>query len=170
MERQRVIIGEFSETFCLYILLSRMYMELICIWNWWSRIASERGYGETAGNNRWVQRNLLFIHSVVTHVYGSNIRTVSQNWNIVSCIAISCNMFHPNKAIIGLVFGTGCTVLYNLEGRLFGDRAREVLGRSQSCRNSQVLVFYGSLVLFNQLRHCFTYRGYAALNEILNCG
>jgi hypothetical protein len=31
MERQRVIIGEFVETFCLYILLSRMYMEVIYV-------------------------------------------------------------------------------------------------------------------------------------------
>jgi len=72
MERQRVIIGECSETFCLDILLSR--------------------------------------------TYGNNICTVGQNSDIVSCITRSCDMFQPNRAIIRVVFGTGCTVLYNLEG------------------------------------------------------
>ena len=37
-------------------------------------------------------------------------------------------MFQRSKVIIRLVFGRGCTVLCNLEGRLFGDHAREVLG------------------------------------------
>jgi hypothetical protein len=79
-------------------------------------------------------------------------------------------MFQPNKAIIRLVFGTGCTVVCYLEGRQFRDHAGEVLGRSQSCRDSQVVVFDGSVVLFNQLRHCFRYRVYVALNEFVNCG
>ena len=79
-------------------------------------------------------------------------------------------MFWPNKAIVRLVFGTGCTVLCNLEGWLFGDSAREVLERSQCCRDSQVVVFDGFVVLFKQLRHCFTYRVYVALNEIMNRG
>jgi len=56
-------------------------------------------------------------------------------------------MFQPNKAIIRIVFGTGCTVLCNLEGWLFGDHAREVLERSWSCRDGQVVVFDGSVVL-----------------------
>jgi hypothetical protein len=79
-------------------------------------------------------------------------------------------MVQPNKAFIRRIFGTGCTVLCNLEGLLFGDRAREVLGRSQSCRDGRVVVYDGSVVLFNQLRHCFTYRVYVALIEIMNCG
>ena len=45
-----------------------------------------------------------------------------------------------------------------------------MLERSQSCGDSQVVVFNGSVVLFKQLGHCFTYRVYVALNEIMNCG